>query len=311
MFQPRVHVGVDIAKATFAVRFLSRDLEFANNPAGQQAFCQLLREHAGLVQVICEATGGYERALVLALHRCGLEVSVVNPRQVRDFARARGQLSKTDRIDAAILSEYGAALQPAADLAPSPQQLELAELVSARQVLIELINAETSRQEHSTAQVLQRQHRARLQQLQRHLAQLQALIQGFICADAVLSAKSERLQAVQGVGPVTAATMLALMPELGTLKATQAAALAGVAPRARDSGRYKGQRRISGGRGAVRRVLYMSALSASQHNPILRAHYQTLIARGKLHKVALTALMRKLIILFNRLLADPNFQLAG
>ncbi|MBC7365415.1 MAG: transposase [Undibacterium sp.] len=305
-----VYVGVDIAKATFAVRLLTKDLTYPNTPAGHAAFIAALAPLTPPTHVVCEATGGYERALVLALHAAKLVVSVLNPRMVRDYARARGQLSKTDRVDAAILADYGATLRPAADPEPTAQQLELAALVGARQDLVELIGIENGRAEHLTLPLLRRQHAARLRLLGKQLAVLDRQIDTLIAADAVLAAKSARVQSVAGVGRVMALTALALMPELGRITAGQAAALAGVAPFARDSGEHRGQRHIAGGRAAVRRVLYMAALSASRHNRILRAHYDGLVARGKPAKLALTALMRKLIVLLNRLLADPNFVLA-
>ena len=306
-----VYVGIDIAKATLAVRFLDRNVERPNTPAGHTELCTTLRELARPVQVICEATGGYERALVLALHAAGIALSVINPRQVRDYARARGLLSKTDKIDAAVLADYGERLRPVATPAPTSTQLALAALVTARQDLVELITAEKGRAEHLELPLLRRQHQARLRQLDKQRTALDQEITRRIKADAILATKSARLQQVDGVGPVLAMTVLALMPELGHLRDPQAAALAGVAPFARDSGPYKGQRHISGGRAPVRRVLYMAALSASCNNRILSAHYTHLIARGKLHKVALTAIMRKLIILLNRLLADPSFTLAS
>lgn len=306
-----VYVGIDIAKATLAVRLLSQDLTYPNTPAGHGALRVALHQLARPVQVICEATGGYERALVASLHAAGIALSVVNPRQARDYARARGLLSKTDKIDAVVLADYGQRLQLAANAAPTTAQLELAALVAARQDLVELIGAEKGRAEHLTVPLLRRHHQARLRQLEKQRTALDRQITARINADAVLAAKSARLQQVNGVGPVLAMTVLALMPELGHLSDTQAAALAGVAPFARDSGLYKGQRHISGGRPAVRRVLYMAALSASIHNRILSAHYRHLLSRGKLHKVALTALMRKLIILLNRLLARPSFSLAS
>ena len=306
-----VHVGVDIAKAAFVVRFVTKELTYPNNPAGHAGFCAELAAGPGPAHVVCEATGGYERALVLALHEAGVALSVLNPRQVRDYARARGQLSKTDRVDAAILADYGATLRPAADPVPSERQLALAALVSARQDLLELLGTEHNRAEHLTLALLRRQHTARQRLLERQLKALDRQIDALIQADAALAAKSARLQAVDGVGRVMALTALALMPELGQITDKQAAALAGVAPFARDSGEFRGHRHIAGGRAVVRRVLYMAALSASQHNRILRDYYQALLARGKPGKVALTALMRKLIVLLNRLLADPDFVLSN
>jgi len=305
-----VYVGVDIAKATFAVCLLTKDLTYPNTPAGHAEFWAALQQLAGPPHVVCEATGGYERPLVLALHAQKVAVSVLNPRQVRDYARARGQLSKTDRVDAAILADYGLTLQPKADAVPTASQLELAALVRARQDLVELLGTEHGRAEHLALPLLRRQQAARLQLLEKQLALLDRQIDALIAADAVLDAKSTRVQTVAGVGRVLALTLLALMPELGTVTGGQAAALVGVAPFARDSGEYKGQRHISGGRAAVRRVLYMAALSASQHNRILRDYYTALLARGKPTKLALTAVMRKLIVLLNRLLADSTFILA-
>jgi transposase len=302
-----VHVGVDIAKAAFAVRLLNENLTYANTPEGHAGFIKALPEAA---HIVCEATGGYERALVQALHDAGVAVSVINPRQVRDYARAKGLLCKTDRVDAAILADYGATLRPELDQAPTAAQLKLAALVSARQDLLEMLRAEAGRAEHLDVPVLKRQHAARVRLLEKQLAALDRELAESIAADSRLAAKAARLQTVAGVGPVLAHTVLGLMPELGQLGAPQAAALAGVAPFARDSGDHKGRRHIAGGRSAVRRVLYMAAVCASQHNRILHDYYHALLARGKPVKVALTAVMRKLIVLLNRLLADPNFVLA-
>ena len=262
-----VHVGVDIAKGTVAVRLLNQNLTYANTPAGHAAFIKTL---PGAAHIICEATGGYEQALVQALHGAGIAVSVINPRQVRDYARARGLLCKTDRVDAQILADYGATLKPEPDQASSAVQLKLAALVSARQDLLEVLRAEASRAEHLSVPVLKRQHAARVRLLEKQLAALDRELASIISADSQLADKAARLQQVAGVGPVLAHTVLALIPELGQLGAPQAAALAGVAPFACDSGEHKGRRHIFGGRSAVCRVLYMAAVSASQHNRILR-----------------------------------------
>jgi len=307
MMTTPVHVGVDIAKGTFAVRLLNRNLTHANTPEGHAAFITVLPAGA---HVLCEATGGYERALVQALHRAGIAVSVLNPRQVRDFARATGRLGKTDRIDAQLLADYGASLRPQADPAPTAAQLRLAALVSARQDLLEMLRAEAGRAEHLELPVLKRQHASRVRLLEKQLAALDRELAESLASEPELEAKAARLQSVDGVGPVLAHTVLGLMPELGQIGGRQAAALAGVAPFASDSGEHKGRRRIAGGRPAVRRVLYMAAVCASQHNRILRAYYLSLLSRGKPAKLALTAVMRKLIVLLNRLLSDPLFILA-
>jgi transposase len=243
------------------------------------------------------------------MHEAGIAVSVLNPRQVRDFARACGRLAKTDAIDAAILRDYGVKLRPAPQ--PAVGNAKLAELVRARQELVGLITDEINRREHATLPVLLKLSHARQKQFEKQLAALETEIAAQVAADAALAAKAERMQQVAGVGRVSAFTLLALLPELGTLRDAQAAALVGVAPLNRDSGQFRGQRHIHGGRAAVRRVLYMAALAATVHNRILHDFYQRLRQNGKPAKLALTAVMRKLIILLNRLLKNPEFRLVS
>ena len=301
-------LGVDVAKLTLAIQFPDQLWSTPNTALGHAAFLAKLPA-LGPVHIVCEATGGYERALVLALHQAGVAVSVINPRQVRDFARACGRLAKTDAIDAAVLRDYGQKLRPPAAVPPAAASAELAELVRARQELVALITDEINRREHARLPALVKLSHARQKQGEKQLAQLDALIDAQLAADPALAAKSQRLQQVRGVGRVSAFTLLALLPELGTLRDAQASALAGVAPLNRDSGQFRGQRRIHGGRAAVRRVLYMAALAATVHNPILKAFYQRLRHHGKPAKVALTAVMRKLVVLLNRLLKNPDFVL--
>lgn len=300
------YIGVDVAKLDLAIQFPDQRWSLPNTAAGHAALIERLRG-AGAVHVICEATGGYERALVLALHTAAIAVSVINPRQVRDFARACGRLAKTDTIDAAVLRDYGVKLHPPAELPPEEGEAEFTELVRARQDLVALITDEINRREHARLAVMVKLSRQRQKQLEKQLAQLDALIDEHLAARPQIEARAQCLQQVDGVGRVTAFTVLALVPELGRLRDAQAAALVGVAPLNHDSGQFRGQRHIHGGRAAVRRVLYMAALAAIRHNAILRAFYQRLVARGKLPKVALTAVMRKLTILLNRLLKNPNF----
>ena len=306
-----IYIGVDVAKLSLAIQLPDQAWSLANTAQDHAVLIARLRTLAGPAHVICEATGGYERALAGALHHAGLAVTVLNPRQARDFARARGRLAKTDGLDAVVLADYGAKLQPPADPVPAPGEQAFAELVQARQDLIGLLTAEAGRLEHTTLPALRRLAAARQRQLEKQLAQLDALLDAHLAAEAPLAAKAARLSAGAGVGRVTVLTTLALMPELGTITDHQAAALAGVAPLNRDSGQYRGQRHIAGGRAAVRRVLYMAALTASHHHPILAAVYQRLRQNGKPAKLALTALMRKLIVLLNRLLKNPAFVLAG
>lgn len=304
-----LYIGVDVAKLTLAIQFPDHLWSTANTTAGHAALIAKLTP-LGSVHVVCESTGGYERALVLALHAAGIAVSAINARQIRDFARACGRLAKTDAIDATIIRDYGCRLQPRPDPAPAPGQPEFAELVRARQDLVALITDEINRREHARLPALVKLSQARQRHLEKQLAALDALIDAHVAAQADLTAKTQRLQQVSGVGRVTALTVVALMPELGTLRDSEAAALAGVAPMNRDSGQHRGQRHIHGGRAALRRVLYMAALTATVHNPILKAFYKRLRQNGKPAKLALTAVMRKLIILLNRLLKNPAFNLA-
>jgi transposase len=307
----KVYVGIDVAKATLEVSFLNQIRQYPNTAEGH---AELLRQTAELPaggHVVCESTGGYERALAQAVHRTGRLISVMNPRMVRDFARAQNRLAKTDRVDAKILAEYGQKMQPKPTPAPSAAQLALSEMVSTRQYLIERRTMELNRLEHLTVPVLVKEAKQEVARWTKRIARIDQLLAAQIRAEPALAIKAQRLGQVVGVGPVTVTTVIALMPELGAIAPGQAAALVGVAPFSRDSGSYRGQRHIAGGRPAVRRALYMAAVTASQHNPILRAFYQQLRARGKPAKLALTAVMRKLIVLLNRLLADPNFVLVG
>jgi transposase len=306
--EEKVYVGVDVAKAAIACCVLKQHFTHANDSAGHLRLIEQLGKLGRPAQVICEATGGYERAL--ALVAAGLEVSVVNPQRVRDFARARGRLAKTDKVDAAILADYGATMRPAGNT-PSPQQAVLAELISVRQDLIEQRTAEISRREHLRLPVLVEDSEQAQRRLENRLAAVDKLIDHHIQADEQLAAKARRLESVVGVGRVTVISLLALMPELGRVNRRQAAALAGVAPFNCESGQYRGPRHIRGGRGALRGVLHIAVVAACHHNHILKAYYQHLIARGKPAKVALTALMRKLIVVLNHLLKNPHFVLAG
>lgn len=307
---PILPVGVDIAKHELQVALAGRTFTLPNTPAGCRRLLQRLRPHP-TAQIILEASGGFERPLLTACHQAGQRVSRVEPSRVRHFARACGQRAKSDPIDAQMLAQYGAACQPPPTPAPAPEDQQLAELTRRRRQLQELLLAEENRAEQFTQPVL-RHGASRLRtQLRRQLATVEKAIAAHLQQSPALNQKAQRLQQVVGVGPVTATTLLAELPELGQLKRGQIAALAGVAPHERSSGQWQGQRHIGGGRASARRVLYMAALVAAQRNPILRDFYQRLRAKGKPAKVALTAVMRKLITLLNHLLKYPHFLLAS
>ncbi len=292
-------IGIDIAKTECAVAGHPRGPRWTvpHTEAGIQALTARLQALAPTL-VVCEATGGLETALVGALAAAGLPVVVVNPRQVRDFARATGQLAKTDALDAALLARFGAVVQPAVRPVPDAATQTLGALVTRRRQLVDMLTAERNRL-GSAPRVLHRELRTHIAWLERRLARMDADLGTALRASPVWRTQDDLLQSVPGVGPILSATLLADLPELGTLSRHAIAALVGVAPVARDSGAFRGRRRIWGGRAAVRAVLYMATLAAVRCNPVLGAFYRRLTEAGKLPKVALTACMRKLLTILN------------
>ena len=303
-----IHFGVDFAKEKFDYHGTNLRGTLPNTPVGHRRFLARLPQGAHLV---CESTGACHRALVAAAHAAGAAVTVANPRQVRAFAEGLGRRAKTDPIDAQSLYDFGRLTEPKADVAPSAAQRALAELVVARQQAVLERSALKMQAAQQSVALLKSLSRARLKLLDTQIQKLEAAIAKTLSEEEPLAAQAARLEEIKGVGALSAATCLALCPELGTLSRGEAAALLGVAPFNHDSGQFKGQRHIAGGRFRLRCALYMVALSAARANPILRAFYQRLRAAGKPSKVALTAVMRKLFILLNHLLKNPNFQLAA
>jgi transposase len=256
--------------------------------------------------VVLEATGGLEAPLVAALASAHLPVVQVNPRQIRDFARATGCLAKTDALDAQVLARFAATVRPPLRPLPDEATRALEALVLRRRQLLEMLTAEQNRLGTATASRqparLHRQLREHIRWLQRQLGDLDTDLRATIRTTPVWRAQDDLLQSVPGVGPVLSATLLATVPELGTLDRKQIAALVGVAPFNRDSGRFRGARSTWGGRAPARATLYMGALVAARHNPTIRALYARLVAAGKPKKVALVACMRKLIVLLNAII---------
>lgn len=306
---PLLYVGVDVAKATLMLSVLGEATELENTPKGHTQLLKQLSEAGRAVHVVLEATGGFEAALVRLLQAAGLPVSVLLPSRVRNFAHAKGLRAKTDPIDAHLLAAFGEAIKPPVTQSPTEPQRLLAELVTRRTQLVQTRVAEQNRAAHYTDRMAQRQSASLLALLKKQIRQCDQGFLAHIAADPELKAKAVRLQEVPGVGPVTTAILLSHLPELGTLSDEEAAALAGLAPYNQDSGPHKGTRRISGGRKEVRGALYMAALTAVRRDAILRAFYQKLCKAGKKPIVALTAAMRKLVVLLNRLLAKPDFKL--
>ena len=297
-----VYIGIDVAKASLDVAWAKRSRRFANNKSGLSALTKWVKQSPFAVHLICEASGGYERGLLDAAEQNGIKVSLVQANRVRQYARAAGILAKTDKVDARVLCAFASAMQPEPTLPLSAQQKRLRELETQRQHLSRMTVAEQNRLAQLNDKELQRLTRSLLATLKRQMAAIDARIAGLIAQDQSLKEKAQKLTAIAGVGTRTAVLLLARMPELGTLNRTQAAALAGLAPFNRDSGTLRGKRTIFGGRRALRCGLYMAALVAARHNLILRNFYQRLRSNGKPHKVALTAVMRKLLLALNHTL---------
>lgn len=300
------YIGVDVAKSR-----LDLDLPAPAHqvPNTAEALASALPSLPPGAHLVCESTGGYESALVCAAQAAGVPISVVPPQRVRSHARSTGRLAKTDRIDARLLSDYGRAHTPAACRAPEPSRQQLKELVRTRAQLLELKKIEASWREHPPSLPLLRElAQKREALLDEQLAAVERAIRTLVQA-APGRAQMERMQQVQGVGEVTAWTVWAEVPEIGLLTPGQPGAIVGLAPYARDSGQHHGKRSIQQGRPHVRRVLYMAAVTACQHNPVLKEFYRRLRARGKPAKVALVAVARRLIELLNLLLKNPNFVL--
>ena len=300
MTSSRVYLGADVSKATIDCRVLDQVFTIANNPAGFAALETRLKPLSGqLLHIVCEATGGYQEAFVAHLHNLGRPLSVINPRQVRDFARGLGILAKTDRLDARVIARFGQQVHPRSIEITSEKQTELRELVTRRRQLVEFRTAEQNRLETSSAKIVRKNIRHLVEQLQKQIRQLEDAIGKLIESDPQLSCQAALLETVPGVGPVTTTSLLVELPELGRLNRQQIAALVGVAPFNRDSGKFHGRRAIWGGRAAVRSVLYMAALTARRSNPLIREFANRLEAAGKPFKVVITACMRKLLVILN------------
>lgn len=295
-------VGIDVSKAQLDCATVPAQPGWstANTDAGQRMLAKRLHEHAPTL-IVVEATGGWERALIRTLVEVGLPVVVVNPRQVRDFAKATGRLAKTDALDAQVLAHFGAAVRPTLRPHRDAETEALSAIVARRRQVRDMLTAETNRLALAGPTV-RRGLKTHVRWLKRQLAQLDTELDQAICHSPVWQAHVNLLQSVPGIGPVVSRTLVAELPELGTLTRKQIAALVGVAPLNRDSGTLKGRRSIWGGRAPVRAALYMAALVATQHNPVIRLFYQRLCAAGKRPKVALVACMRKLLTIVNAML---------
>lgn len=302
---PVRHIGIDVSKERLDVCSLPDGGTFsvANDRAGIDELLAHLLEGVRPELVVLEATGKYERPAAVAVAAAGIAVAVVNPRQARDFAKAAGRLAKTDRIDAQVLARFAGAVGPRPSVLPDEEARVLQDILVRRRQLLEMIVAEKNRLQMASEAVARR-IAAHLRWLEKELGRVDRELDEAVGESETWRANEELLRSVPGVGPVLARTLLAELPELGTLPRRRLCALVGVAPFNRDSGTFRGKRQVWGGRAPVRAALYMGALVATRHNPVIREFYERLLAAGKPKKVALVACMRKLLSILNAVMRD-------
>lgn len=297
-----IFVGIDVSKTWLDIAVYASDLVWrvGNEEQGIASLVKRLKEMQATL-IVLEATGGYEMPVVAELAHAKLPIVVINPRKVRAFARSIGQLAKTDKLDARLLAHFAAAIRPTARSLPSAEEEQLTGLLVRRRQLVDMLTMEKNRL-HTVRPALREDIREHIAWLQAKLAKIDEEIDQFVRDSSLWKEKDAILRSAPGVGRVTSCTLLAMLPELGTLNRQEIAALVGVAPVNKDSGRKQGKRRVYGGRATVRSVLYMAALAARRYNPRIRKFYEALLQRGKEKKVALTACMRKLLVILNAML---------
>jgi transposase len=302
MTAPEVFVGIDVSKDRLDIATRAGEaFSEANDPAGHAALVARLRP-MGVALVVLEATGGLELPAAAALAAAGIPAAVVNPRQARDFAKAAGRLAKSDALDAAVLAHFAEAIRPQARPLPGAAAMALEALLARRRQLLEMLTMERNRLGGCADRRVRKDLESHVAWLGKRLKAADADLAAAVKASPVWREKDDLLRGIPGIGPVASRTLLACLPELGSVEGGQAAALAGLAPFDDDSGRRRGRRRVAGGRAEVRSVLYMAALSARRHHPALRAFADRLRAAGKPAKVVLTAVARKLVVIANAVL---------
>lgn len=307
MSEETVYIGVDVGKRRLDASIGgSSACSFAYTPTGLRS---LFRHVAGQrnICLCCEATGGYEKRLVEGAMSKGIPIAVMNPKRVRDYARSKGILAKTDSIDAVVIASYAKQNKPSALQKQPEWQSRFEELVTRRENLVDMRKRDLNRLEHEPDAMVKRSVMRVTKVLEKEIVRIETQIESLIDDEPELKAVADRLKNVRSLGPITVYSLLAYIPELGALSDKQVTSLVGLAPFNRDSGLMRGQRKIKGGRARVRKTLYMAAVTATRYNPVLKAFYRRLKENGKPSKVALTAVMRKLLILSNRIVAEPEF----
>lgn len=306
-------IGIDVAKATLEIGLDTTEQTFSvkNDPQAMPELVARLQQLAP-ERIVVEATGGYEIHVVAACIAADLPIVVVNPRQARDFAKALGKRAKTDHVDALVLARFARAVRPEPRLPKSEAAQAVSVLVTRRRQLVEMLVAEENRRQSPLFAALADEFKEHIQWLRERITELDRDLEDQLRQTSHWRERDELLQSVKGVGPVLSLTLLTQLPELGQLDRREIALLVGVAPISDDSGKHRGERHIAGGRAAVRSVLYMGTLAAIRHNPTIKDFYQRLLAKGKLKKVAITACMRKLLVILNAMVKNntpwnPNF----
>ena len=307
MAKRKNYIGIDVSKQLLEVAMHESQFRY-RCPNTSRAFAELRAELIALrpARIVLEATGGLEKPVVAALHAAGLPVVVSNPRQVRAFAKAIGQLAKTDRLDATVLAHFAAAIKPPLRPLKSKEEQELEALMGRRGQLVDMLVAEKNRRHSATSEVVRETIKEHIDWLEEQIAELDDQLQSRLESSSEWQNKDAILQSVPGIGPVVSFSLLADLPELGTLNRQRISKLVGVAPLNCDSGQQRGVRHIFGGRARVRSMLYMAALTALRFNPVIKEFYQRLIGKGKPHKVALTACMRKLLSIVNLMVRNQT-----
>jgi transposase len=300
------YVGIDVSKATLDVAILPtrEHLVVANDEAGIDELLDKLAEVSDAALVVLEASGGFERPAVASLAASGVALFVVNPRQARDFAKATGKLAKTDRIDAFVLAHFAQAIRPTPRAIPDQEAREFQEILARRRQIVRMTTAEKNRLGATSSKAVRERIQAHVRWLEKELSRTDGDLDETIEKSPTLKENEALLKSVPGVGPVLCRTLLAELPELGSLSPRELSALVGVAPLNRDSGTLRGRRTVWGGRARVRETLYMGALIASRFNPSIKEFYERLVEAGKPKKVALVACMRKLLTILNALMRE-------
>lgn len=307
MAKRKTYIGIDVSKQLLEVAVHESDFHY-RCPNKASAFGALLAELIVLrpARIVLEASGGLEKPLQAALQAAGLPVVVLNPRQVRAFAKAIGQLAKTDRLDAGVLAHFAAAIKPPLRPFKSQDEQELQALMGRRGQLVDMLVAEKNRRKTATNEVVREAIKEHIDWLEERIAELDEQLQARLVSTTDWRNKDAILQSVPGIGPVVSFSLLADLPELGTLNRQRISKLVGVAPLNDDSGQHRGVRHIFGGRARVRCMLYMATLTAVRFNPVLKQFFQRLVAKGKPFKVALTACMRKLLSIVNLMVRNQT-----